>query len=398
MSRPRTPVGTFGSIEFATLGGGLVRARTRYRDDDGRLRSVTATGGTRTGAEHALKKKIATRTSYTGGFGGLGPDSPFSALVELWLEDLDLEERVAPSTRALYERNMRQLVLPALEGFTLREIGVSRVDRFLKSLAKNQSYSMAKQAKTVLSLAFGLALRYEAIHRNPMSGISQLRRPPAQAKALSLDEVEQIRSALRTWRRGDGLPGPKPDGQLEAIVEVMLGTSAWIGEVLALRKCDVDVTTTPATVRISGTIVTLKGKPAHRQDQPKSQRSVRRVAVPSFVAEVLRARLVVIADEPPEHLLFSSRNHTPLTPANVRRRLRDALEQSGIRGVSPHAFRRTVATTIERAAGADLAAEMLGHSSSEITKQHYIERDDAVNPRTAEILEKLAPRRASKPT
>jgi hypothetical protein len=44
-------------------------------------------------------------------------------------------------------------------------------------------------------------------------------------------------------------------------------------------------------------------------------------------------------------------------------------------GVTPHSFRRTVATVIDRAGGADLAVEMLGHSSSEIAKKHYIEPD-----------------------
>lgn len=48
---------------------------------------------------------------------------------------------------------------------------------------------------------------------------------------------------------------------------------------------------------------------------------------------------------------------------------------------------------IDRAGGADLAAEMLGHTSSKITKQHYIEPDETVNAVTAEILESLAPRR-----
>jgi hypothetical protein len=51
---------------------------------------------------------------------------------------------------------------------------------------------------------------------------------------------------------------------LEQIIEVMLGTSARIGEVLAIRKCDVDVTRTPATVRICGTIVSPAEKPTHR--------------------------------------------------------------------------------------------------------------------------------------
>jgi integrase len=115
--------------------------------------------------------------------------------------------------------------------------------------------------------------------------------------------------------------------------------------------------------------------------------------VPRFTAEVLRERLVVVASEDPEHLIFFSRNHTPLLTNNVRRRLRKAPAEAGIQGVTPHSFRRTVATVIDRAGGADLAAEMLGHTSSEITRQHYIEPDETVNPATAEILEALAPRR-----
>lgn len=100
-----------------------------------------------------------------------------------------------------------------------------------------------------------------------------------------------------------------------------------------------------------------------------------------------------MSHEDAEHLIFFTRNKTPLTTNNVRRRLRAVLEGTGVDGVTPHSFRRTVATFLERAGGAELAAEMLGHSSSEITKQHYIEPDEAVNPVTAETLEALAPGR-----
>jgi integrase len=269
---------------------------------------------------------------------------------------------------------------------------VRKVDQFIKTLAANKSYSYAKQARTVLSLAFGLAVRYDAIARNLVRDTVRLHKPPSQAMALTAAQVDAIRGAVRTWRRGPGVVGPPPDGQLEQIIEVMLGTSARIGEVLAIRKCDVDVTVSPATVRICGTIVSPAGKPTHRQPHPKTAKSTRTVSVPSFTAEVLRQRLVVVAKEDPEHLIFFSRNHTPLTTNNVRRRLRNILAEVGITGVTPHSFRRTVATVIDRAGGAELAAEMLGHTSSEITKQHYIEPDEKVNPVTAEILEALAPR------
>lgn len=68
--------------------------------------------------------------------------------MEVWLADLDLEGGLAPSTRALYERDMRQLVMPPFEHYTLREVTIGRIEPFLKSLAANKSYSYAKQAKT----------------------------------------------------------------------------------------------------------------------------------------------------------------------------------------------------------------------------------------------------------
>jgi integrase len=393
MARPRTPIGTFGQIRFEQQTGGRIRALARFRDHDGRLRRVTATGDTQKAAERNLKELLADRIERSVGSDELTLSSSFAHLVEVWLADLDLEGKIAPSTRALYERNMRQLVMPAFANYSLREINVRKVDQFIKTLASTKSYSYAKQARTVLSLAFGLAVRYDALRENPVRETAKLSRPPSHAISLTVEQVESIRRAVRGWRRGSGVPGPPPDGQLEQIIEVMLGTSARIGEVLAIRKCDVDVTRSPAAVRLCGTIVSPAGKPTHRQPHPKTMKSTRTVSVPSFTAEVLRERLVILAQEGPQHLIFFSRNHTPLTTNNVRRRLRNILAEEGIEGVTPHSFRRTVATVLDRAAGADLAAEMLGHTSSKITKEHYIQPDEAVNPVTAEILESLAPKR-----
>ena len=200
---PRTPIGTFGEIDFRTNPGGGVWARVRFRDDDGQLRPVEASGATRKAAERSLKEKLASRGSYSAGFGELSRDTSFTKLVDVWVEDLDLEDRIAVSTRDLYERDMRTLVMPAFEHYTLREISISKVDRFLKLQAK-VSDSRAKHAKVVLNLALGLALRYEAIPRNPVLGTSRLRRPPSQAMALTVHpgRGHQARSKdMAAWGR-----------------------------------------------------------------------------------------------------------------------------------------------------------------------------------------------------
>lgn len=195
----------------------------------------------------------------------------------------------------------------------------------------------------MLRLAFALAVRHEVLPRNPIDNVSRLRKPKSTPTALTANEVNAIRAVIKTWEQTRGTSGPNPDGQLGLIVEVMLGTSARIGEALAIRRCDVDVTT---TLRLAGTIVSFKGQPTARQDHPKTDRSRRLVALPSFAAEAIRRRLAVMPDRSPEALIFSSRGGTPLTTANVRRQLRKVLGDAGIAGVHPHMFRRTVATVI----------------------------------------------------
>ena len=168
VARPRTPIGTFGEIYVRE---GPRRSRPSV-DPLPRLRRPAPpcpgdSATPRRPPSESSRSCSPSAPSRTSAKASSPAASSFRHLVEVWLADLDLEDALAPSTRALYERNMRQLVLPAFEHYALREISVRKVDQFIKTLAKTKSYSMAKQARTVLSLAFGLAVRYDAIAREP---------------------------------------------------------------------------------------------------------------------------------------------------------------------------------------------------------------------------------------
>jgi integrase len=104
------------------------------------------------------------------------------------------------------------------------------------------------------------------------------------------------------WESGRAISGPKPDGQLGGIIEVMLGTSARIGEVLAIRRRDVDITSAVPSIRITGTIVSNKGEPTQRQDHPKTAKSRRTIAIPTFTAEAVRRRLASLNDASLDHV------------------------------------------------------------------------------------------------
>ena len=393
--RDRLEIGTYGDINTMRTTSGTVRAEARYRDGDGTVRKVTTTAGTVREAKQNLRIKLQRRNTATGFNDALSPESTVSELAAAWLEDVQLRSDLAAGTRDLYRRELTSLVLPTFRTFRLREITTGRLDQFLKRQGK-VSYAHARHSRVVLNLMFNYALRQDALHHNPVRGTMRLKQPHSKPVALNLDQLHQVRHAVSSWRSGPAVSGPRPDGQVKDVIEVMLGTSDRIGEALALRKRDIDDTVVPMQVTVAGTLVVVKGRSVYRQDHPKTSSSTRTLQVPDFTADVLRRRLALLEDEDDDHLVFFTRVGTPLSPYNVRRTLRKMLADAGLSDlkVTPHTFRRTAGTVIARATNAETAAEVLGNSP-EIAKKHYIEPEETTPIATPALhLQVLAPRSA----
>ncbi len=258
----------------------------------------------------------------------LRPTSSFADLADLWLADLELRD-LAGNTKENYRTCLRLHVRPAFEHYTLAEVTTGRVEWFLAKQAK-VSPSQAKQTRTLLNMLFGYALRHDAIARNPVEGTSQLRRAKATPQALTIEQIAAIREAAAKWRSEPGLPGPKPDGQVRDIIEVLLGTAMRPGEVLALRPCDIEDLPTGMVASVNGTVVQRKGSGAERQPRPKTDASIRRIPVPEFAAAVLRRRIADMSCDARTRTIFASRSGGPLSPYNVRRTFREFLQLAGL--------------------------------------------------------------------
>ena len=170
-----------------------------------------------------------------------------------------------------------------------------------------------------------------------------------------------------------GLPGPKPDGQVRDIIEILLGTAMHTGEVLALRPCDIVDLPSGMIASVNGTVVQRRGSGAERQDRPKTDASIRRIPLGD------RTRTI-----------FANRSEGPLSPYNARRTFRELLALAGLAnsGISLLWYRRTGATVIARGVGTDAAGAFLGHASTVITEGRYIEPECSVDSTPAHYLER----------
>lgn len=102
---------------------------------------------------------------------------------------------------------------------------------------------------------FALAIRQGAIPINPVRDTSRLRKPRRAVIALTDENLQVARTAIRDWQRPvPGKPGPRHSGDLADVVDLMLATGARIGEILALRWEDLDGTEARLAVLVSGLV------------------------------------------------------------------------------------------------------------------------------------------------
>lgn len=101
-------------------------------------------------------------------------------------------------------------------------------------------------------------------------------------------------------------------------------------------------------------------------------------------------RALVIPFDP----VFPARH--PLVRGQRRTHWR-AIRGEDFKWVVPHSIRKSVVTAVERSIGLEAAAQQAGHSGSEITRRHYVERSVTVPDYTAALDEYSRPIRAFRP-
>ena len=371
MPREIKALGTHGAINTVALANGTYRAETRIRDYDGITRRVRAVGVSKYKAEQHLKAKLLERNT-PHQHQTINAGMKLTALADIWFKQYQQDNNRA-NTLKRYNEVIEGYIKKRMGGIVVRECSPGLLTSILNGIKTDHGYSSAKQTKTVLSNMFKLAVKYNALMQNPVRDVElkQDRNAPKKSvDALTLEEVQKVLAVC--------------SGDVRAVIQVMLGTGARIGETLMLRWQDIDLTPGRSSITFSGTFAQKFGDNAGgRQEHTKSDSSMRTVYIPDELADILRdraqnhipAHVTTTAWATPKAFVFPSTTGTAVDPNNFRSRFRKQVASAELgRTISPHIFRKTVATLVSREDSLTAASQLLGHSSEKITEDYYIQK------------------------
>lgn len=376
--RPPMPAGSHGPVTVRQVDGRW-EATVYVRDLDGVTRRVRRSRASGAAARRALNEHLGKRVTPGG---QLTPESSLTEAVEGWLDEAGRKGRVRAGTLRVY-RTAWKSVSALIGQLRLVEVGAGVLTRALDEL--NQvSPGQVRNGLVVTRHGLSYAVRAGALVSNPAREVELPPRTRREVRALTVEEETELRRVAREHRalrdeQGRLAPGPRPTALLPDVIEVLLGTGLRIGEALALRWQDVDLDDTP-TLRITGTMVEGTGG-LRRQEVAKTEAAHRILAIPHAVVAVLERRRHEAKDG--VQAVFATRTGRHVSPADLRRLLRAAVNGTELEWVTPHACRRTVATRIEASLGIRAALEQLGHARPAVTEDHYLARNRVHDHRSA---------------
>jgi integrase len=386
VGRPRTEPGHWGNIRYKVLSRTKVRAFAQYATGSGRVRQVEATGRSKKAAQIRLENHLEELRRTEGGV-DLDASATVADLVEAWrvVAAADTTRRRVQSMDK-HEYAIRHTITDPNVGIGTLRVSAATTARLRAWLfsVSDPAPSRGRDARTVLNMAFDLAVASGQLSRNPVAPVHLPRRSAPVVEALSVAEARQVRVILHDYADAGHY---RMRRALADIVDLMLATGMRVGEATGLRWCDVDLDSEIPTVTAAGTTVHIRHQPVRRQDRLKSDDGFRTIALVKPVVAMMERRRAARRPTTTD-AVFPSSVGTWWDSHNLRRLLRDAFDWADADRIHPHLLRRTMATLIDSEVGVENASKILGHSGVGITEQYYIAHA-AVAPDMRSVTEAL---------
>ncbi|MHA6801924.1 tyrosine-type recombinase/integrase [Salinifilum ghardaiensis] len=393
MGRTPLPPGSAGTITTKKQGATWV-ARCKYRRQDGGYADIRRRAATKEKARQSVRD-VLNELNMTVPGALLAPKTLFSDAAQLWLEQYrsDAEKGIySLSSVDTYSDHLRKHVLPSLGNLRLSEVKTPVVNALCQDKLTNNSLSLAKHTKAVISNIMTFAVQAGAIEENPVKHMAPLTERRAKtkrkkARALTADEVVDFLGKLDADEEAR-------DRDLPDLVRFFIATGERRGEALGAHWADFDEQT--ASLTMSGNIIEARGKGIVR-NPGKSDTAQRTIPLPRWCVQMLAERRSAIGDVDPDTPIFPNSRGGYVNASNLTNRYWVPFRQrAGYEWVTFHTFRKTVGTLLDEAGlSARQIADVLGHSHPSMTLNTYMGRGQESRA-SAEALDALNPSSSSR--
>ena len=287
--------------------------------------------------------------------------------LNLWYETY-VEPRLREKTKAYYRNYIDNHIIPSLGKIPLEKLTTIQIQKFYNDLQKNgrvQRYQhielkdkglsvrVVRGIHTLLSNCLEQAVTERLILVNPAKGC---RLPKLEKKEMKILPQEKIGPYLmEADKRG-----------LLAAFYLELTTGLRRGELLALLWTDLDVDN--RTISVTKQVNRINGKLV--VNQPKTQNSIRTLAIPQQAVDLLVAEHQKHPSNP--YLFPSPKTGTMFDPDSFRHTHDKILKTIGAEHIRFHDLRHTFATlSLKNGVDVKTLSGALGHYSAGFTLSTY---------------------------
>jgi integrase len=297
----------------------------------------------------------------------------FSAYATTWLENRHVKGRpIKPRTRAHYQALLDDHLVPTFGNRQLHAITPADVRGWHAATLADKP-TMRSHAYSLLRTIFASAANDDLIDANPCRIVG----------AGRTDRVVKIKPA--TVEELSTLTAAMPE-RLQLMVLLASWCALRFGETIELRRGDIDLS--GETIRIRRAAVRVGGQ--FRIGTPKSEASIRDVAIPPHLIPVIEDHLAKHVGTERDSLLFPNDSGEHLQPSTLMRHWYKARAAAGRDDLRWHDLRHSGAV-LAAATGASLAELMarLGHSTPQAAMR-YQHAAAGRDREIAALLSKLA--------
>ena len=259
----------------------------------------------------------------------------FKEIKTLWLSSI--KEKILPETFKNVVINLKHFEI--LNENKISDIKLFQIQKIFNDMDYSRGYK--SNCKSVLNRIFNFALKNDFIDSNKVQFVELGKKNiVVERKIFTRDEINILWQNLKVNN--------------VYIILILIYTGMRIGELLALKVCDIDLNNKVIYIRKS-----------------KTSSGIRTIPIPDKILSLFIENIFY-----ENEYFILSKNLTPLSYMTFKYRFNVLLEKLGIQKHTIHDTRHTFATMLNNAdANSTSIIKLIGHSDFSITENVYTHKD-----------------------